>query len=212
VFSPRLTVTLSDADGVISAASTAAVTVGGTATARTFKGTPAGLNAYFKTLGAIGYTTAQHNTVARTLTTTVSDGSLAASASTTIVITPVNDAPTLNPAAILAGGKAGTRYVMTYAALRAALNVADVDTASPSIVIQSVDSGTVQKWNGTAWVTVSTGATAPLAQRSVSVGDTLRWLPPTGVSGSRPAFKVKAWDGSLSSAVTAQVTINLALA
>jgi len=212
VDSPSLTVTLSVADGTISAASTAAVTVGGTATARTFTGTTSGLNAYFKTLGAIGYTTAQDNTVARTLTTTVSDGSLTASASTTIAIKPVNDAPTINPAAILAGGKAGTPYVMTYAALRAALNVADVDNASPTIVIQSVDSGMVQKWNGYAWSTVSTAAGATLSQRSISVGDKLRWLPPPSVSGDRLAFKVKAWDGAMYSTVTAQVNIKLALA
>jgi hypothetical protein len=44
----------------------------------------------------------------------------------------------------------------------------------------------------------------------VSVGDTIRWVPPAGVSGNRLAFKANAWDGSLYSAVTAQVTINLA--
>jgi len=87
-----------------------------------------------------------------------------------IAITPVNDPPTVNPAAILSGGKAGTPYVMTYASLRAALNVADVDTASPSIVIQSIDSGTEQKWNGTAWLTVSTAIEATLVQRTLSVG------------------------------------------
>ena len=210
VDSPSLTVTLAVADGTITAASTAAVTVGGTATARTFTGTPAGLNVYFKTLGAIGYTTAQDNTVARTLTTTVFDGSLSASASTQISITPVNDAPTINAAARLVGGRVGTPYEITYDTLRAALNVADVDTASPSILITAVDAGTVQKWNGTAWVAVSTAAAAPLAQRLLSAGEKIRWVPPAGVSGDRAAFKAKARDGVLNSAVTAQVTINLA--
>jgi hypothetical protein len=210
VDSPSLTVTLAVADGTITAASTAAVTVGGTATARTFTGSPTGLNAYFKTLGAIGYTTAQDNTVARTLTTTVFDGSLSASASTQISITPVNDAPTINPAAKLGGGRVGTAFEITYAALRAALNVADVETASPSILITAVDAGTVQKWNGTSWVNVSTAATSALAQRTLSVGEKIRWVPPAGVSGDRAGFKVKARDGALNSAVTAQVTINLA--
>jgi hypothetical protein len=95
---------------------------------------------------------------------------------------------------------------MTYATLRAALNVAN----GVSIVIQSVQSGRVQKWSGTKWVTVSTAANAPLTQRSVSAGDTIRWLPPAGVSGNRPAFRANALNGSLYSAVTAQVTINLA--
>ena len=42
----------------------------------------------------------------------------------------------------------GTAYEITYDLLRAALNMTDVDTASPSILITAVDSGTVQKWNG----------------------------------------------------------------
>ena len=188
------------------------MTVGGTATARTFTGTPAALNTYFKSLGNIGYTTAKDNTAARTLTTTVSDGLMTASASTGIRITPVNDAPTTNSVATLSGGTVGTPYVMTYASLREALNVADVDNASPSIVIQSIDSGTLQKWSGTAWVKVSTASTAALAQRTLSVGGKIRWLPPTGVSGERLAFKAKAYDGSLYSADAVQVTINLALA
>ena len=208
--SQSLTVTLSIADGTISAASTAAVTVGGTATARTFTGTQTGLNAFFKTLGAIGYTTARDNTIARTLTTTVSDGSLSTPASSTINITPVADAPTINPAAVLRGGKVGTPYEITYETLRSSLNVADAETASPSLVIQAVNSGTLQKWSGTAWVTVSTASTAALPQRSLSAGQKIRWLPPVGVSGDRAAFKVKASDGMLTSAVTAQVTIQLA--
>ena len=210
VDSASLTVTLGVPGGMISAASTKAVMVGGTATARTFTGTPAALNAYFKTVGAIGYLTAQDNTVARTLTTTVSDGLLSASASTQISIRPVNDAPTLNPVATLGNARMGTAYEITYDVLRAALNVTDVDTASPSLLITAIDAGTVQKWNGTAWVAVSTAARPPLAQRLLSAGEKIRWVPPAGVSGDRPAFKVKAWDGSLYSAGTAQVTINLA--
>jgi hypothetical protein len=101
-------------------------------------------------------------------------------------------------------------YVITNAALKAALNVADVDTASPSIVIQTVELGAVQKWNGTAWVTVPTGATATLAQRSLSVGEAIRWVPPAYLFGNLPAFKVRAHDGVLKSTVTAQVSIHLA--
>jgi hypothetical protein len=113
--------------------------------------------------------------------------------------------PTINSAATLSGGKTGAPYVMTYATLRAALNVAN----GVSIVVQSVQSGRVQKWSGTNWVTVSTAANAPLTQRTVSVGDKIRWLPSAGASGSRPAFKARAWDGSQYSAATAQVTIKL---
>ncbi|MFN7750758.1 MAG: DUF4347 domain-containing protein, partial [Pseudomonadota bacterium] len=97
--SATLTVTLSIADGVLAASSGGGVTVAGTATARTFDGTPAALNAFFTTAGNITYTTALHNTAARTLTTQVSDGSASASASSTVTITPVNDAPALSAAA-----------------------------------------------------------------------------------------------------------------
>jgi len=45
-----------------------------------------------------------------------------------------------------------------------------------------------------------------------SVGGTLRWVAPAGVSGDRLAFKVRAFDGAIYSTVTAQVTINLATA
>ena len=122
----------------------------------------------------------------------------------------MNDAPTIKSSGLFTGGKVGTPYEITYGMLKSMLNVADAETASPSIRIEAVDSGTVQKWNGTAWVTVSTAATAPQAQRTLSVGEKLRWLPPASGRGDQAAFKVKARDGTLASAVTAQVTVNLA--
>ena len=210
--SPRLTVTLSVADGTITAASTAAVTVGGTTTARTFTATPAALNAYFKALGTIGYTTAPDNTIPRRLTTTVSDGALSASASTTIAITPVNDAPTINLAAVLGGGKIGTPYEITYETLRTALNAADAETAAPTLVIQAIKSGSLQKWSGTAWVNVSAAGPLPRRPLSLSEGQKIRWIPPAGVSGAQQAFDVKARDGLLYSTTTAKVTISLAQA
>ena len=113
------------------------------------------------------------------------------------------DRPTINWQAILRGSRTGTPVVMTYATLQSALRVAN----GVSIVIQSVQSGAVQKWSGTAWVTVSTTPNAPLTQRTVSAGDKIRWVPPAGVSGDRLAFNAKAWNGSLYSLVTARVTI-----
>lgn len=203
---------LSVADGAITAASTAAVTVGGTTTARTFTATPAALNAYFKALGTIGYTTALDNTIPRTLTTTVSDGALSTSASTTIAITPVNDAPKINLTAALGGGKIGTPYEITYETLRTALNAADDETAAPTLVIPAIKSGSLQKWSGTAWVTVATTAGVPQRSLSLSEGQRIRWLPPAGVSGAQQAFDVKARDGLLYSTTTAKVTISLAQA
>jgi uncharacterized delta-60 repeat protein len=205
----RLTVTLSVADGTIAAVSTATVAVGGTATARTFSGTPVSLNAFFKKLGSIGYTTARDNTVPRTLTTTVSDGFLSASTSTQIRIRPVNDAPMLVAAATFVGGRVGTPYEITYEALRTALNATDPETASPLILFQAVNTGILQKWNGTAWVRVNTASTAPLGQRSLAAGQKVRWVPPAGVSGVRAAFRARAYDGVITSVGAAQVNIDL---
>jgi len=93
VDSTNLTVTLSVADGTISGALATGITIGGTATARTFAGSVSDLNTYFTTAGNITYTTALNNTAQRTLTTSVSDGALSASANSTINVTAVNDAP-----------------------------------------------------------------------------------------------------------------------
>ena len=207
--SSSLTVTLSVQDGAISAASTAAVAVRGTATARSFSGTTTALNAYFQKLGSIGYTSALNNTAARTLTTTVSDGNLSVSKVSTIRITPVNDAPTVSAAAALTGGRPGTPFEISYETLRTAANVTDPETANPGILIQAINSGSLQKWNGTAWVTVSAAANAPLAQKLISAGQKLRWLPPAGAVGNQPAFKMKGWDGVLTSGKTTQVFVNL---
>jgi hypothetical protein len=92
----RLTVTLSVTDGSISATDGSGVTVGGTATARTFTGTADDLNAFFDAGGNITYQAAAHFNGSRILTVTVDDGSNAnntATATSTINITAVNDKP-----------------------------------------------------------------------------------------------------------------------
>jgi hypothetical protein len=172
-------------------------TYGGTATAG---GTVAISNTGLVTVSGVAANTSSTATI-----TTTRAGYVNGSAQVTAISVNPADRPTISSAATLKGGKVGRPYVMTYATLRAALKVA----RGVSIVIQSVQSGAVQKWSGTAWVTVSTAANAPLTQRSVSAGDKIRWLPPAGVSGNRPAFRANAWNGSLYSAVTAQVTIKL---
>ena len=123
--SATLTVTLSIADGTISASTGGGVTVGGSAIARTFSGTVANLNSFFTTAGSITYTTALDNTSARTLTTLVSDGSLSASTTSTVSITAVNDAPVFT-------GTAGASYTENAAAVAivASAAVSDVDAAN----------------------------------------------------------------------------------
>ncbi|MFM8292045.1 MAG: hypothetical protein ACKOC4_10150, partial [Planctomycetia bacterium] len=95
--SAHLTVTLAVADGVIDAQAGDGVTIGGSATARTFAGSPAALNAYFRSVGRIGYTTAPDNDAPRVLTTTVSDGRLSTLATSRIQVAAVNDRPRSRP-------------------------------------------------------------------------------------------------------------------
>ncbi|MFM8951622.1 MAG: hypothetical protein ACKOOF_00945 [Planctomycetaceae bacterium] len=94
--SSSLTVTLSVIDGAIDARSTRNVIVGGVPTARTFQGSVAALNRFFRKPGRITYTPAVHNRESRTLTTTASDGmSTSDPVATRLRITPVDDRPTI---------------------------------------------------------------------------------------------------------------------
>jgi hypothetical protein len=133
VDSASLTVTLSVADGSINATGNANVLVGGSATARTFNGTTANLNAFFTTAGNITYTPAANNTTARTLTTTASDGNLSGSATSTINITAVNDAP-----AVFLGGGTTLNVLRLFTENGGALAVA------PDAIIADVDSTQLQ--------------------------------------------------------------------
>jgi hypothetical protein len=210
VDSPALTVTLAVQDGVIAAATGIGITIAGTDTAKTFTGTSAALNAYFKSLGKIAYTTARDNIDARTLSATVSDGNLFATKTSVISITPVNDVPTISAVATLTGAIANSPLEITYGALRAASNAADPDGGNPSFIITKIDSGTLQRWTGTAWVAVSPASSSPTAASLLASGQKLRWIPPTGASGDRLAFKFKAWDGLLSSSTVGQVVVRSA--
>jgi hypothetical protein len=112
VDSASLTVTLSVNDGTITGNAVQGITVGGSATARTFTGTTANLNAYFTTAGSITYQGALNNSASRTLTTTVSDGVTSANTTSTINFVAMNDLPTLAPVGTLSrvatGGEVST--------------------------------------------------------------------------------------------------------
>ena len=93
-----ITLRFSVADGAIVGDAANGVVVGGTATARTFTGSIATLNAYLTTTPAnITYTPVTNSNVSRTLTVTASETygnqTQSSSQTATIVITPVNDAP-----------------------------------------------------------------------------------------------------------------------
>jgi hypothetical protein len=142
-----LTVTLSVADGSINATTGGNVTVGGTATVRTFTGTVADLNAFFITAGKITYQGAAHVNGSRTLTVTVNDGQSAnntATTTSTINITAVNDTPT---GTVTVSGSVSVGSLLT-----ANNSLADIDVL-----------GTISyKWevlNGSIWTSVGTATT-----------------------------------------------------
>jgi hypothetical protein len=210
VDSPNLTVTLSVADGVIDAESGYGVTVGGTNTARTFSGTTSALNAYFKTLGRISYTTAPDSTATRVLTTTVSDGSLAATAQTRIVVTPANERPTL-AAAVTLTAMAGKPLVITYEQLLAASSAQDGDGDPLRFRIETLVAGRLEMWNGFRWVAVQVGGRRPTrdgqAAPLLDRGERMRWVPPARATGTIEAFTIRAADGRLTSSVVSRVSI-----
>ena len=192
-----VTVTLSVADGVLAASSSGGVTVGGPATARTFAGTPAALDAYFATAGAITYQGSANNTASRVLAIGISDGVLSASTSATIQITAVNDAPTLTNIATLAGASENAAFTITYAALAAAADEADLEGDTLAFRVEAVTAGNLTK-NGVA---VIPGTTL------VAAGDSLVWRPAANTFGTLNAFTIKAWDGALASASAVPVMV-----
>ena len=207
--SPSLSVTVSVPDGSVFAATAGGVTVTGTPTARILTGSPTALTAYFKTLGRVAYLPALNNTAPRTLTTTVTDGVDTRVATSTIAITPVNDAPRILAAAVINGSAPSTPVEITYETLRVATNATDVEVPTPSLVIQTVLTGVLQRSNGSAWVRVSTTAGSPLGQRTLQPGQRLRWIPPSGSTGLQNAFRVSASDGVAASAAACTVRISI---
>ena len=90
----NLSVTLAVADGAITGNAATGITIGGTATARVFSGSKADLNAYFTQPGNVIYAAERDNTIARVLSTTVTDGELSSTALSTIFIaTPQEPKP-----------------------------------------------------------------------------------------------------------------------
>ena len=213
VDSSVVSVQLSVDAGTIVAATGLGVSVAGTPAARTFTGTPAAVTAYFAALGRIRYAPAANDFGDRTLHIEASDGSATVSTSSRITVTPVNDAPTIAAVVPFTGGTRDKPYEITYAQLRDRSSAADIDSPTLSFRVEAIRGGTLQKWDGVArkWRNVSVAAAAPLAQRLLSPGETLRWIPPVGAVGPRQAFTVRAWDGAAYSAVTALVTIETAL-
>lgn len=213
--SAQLTAALSatpGSSGTFRAASGAGVTVtpSGTAAAElTFTGTASALNAYFKSAaGRIRYTPTGSSLTARTLTLSAqgSDG-LSGFATAALLVraaAPLSPAPTVSRWARLAG-RAGQPLVITYAQLVAATRATHTASRSVQFMLAGPPSGRLDVWSGGRWNAIPVIANVPL----LAPGGRIRWTPPVGAMGVRPAFSVKAWDGWRMSGVS-QVRVNLA--
>jgi hypothetical protein len=207
--SATVTVSLSATAGTISATSTAAVRVAIAGAAKTFTGSPAAVTAYFATLGRIRYRAPVDSTVEQTLSLSASDATTTVSISRPIRVTPLNDAPTIAAKVAFAGASRNTPFEITYDMLRERSAVADVDSPALAFRIESLSRGVLQRWTGIRWVNLVVRAGTPVAQRLISAGQKVRWIPPTGVSGVIPAFALRAWDGQSASLAQATVTVGI---
>jgi hypothetical protein len=205
--STPVTVRLTVDAGVLSAAPAPGVAVSGTPLSRAFTGSSAAVSAYFASIGRIRYTAPLNDTANRTLLCEASDGATTVSANRTIRVTPVNDPPTIAAVVAFGGGVRNTPFVITHDMLRTSSGAVDVDSPAISFRVEAIRGGTLQRWDGAVWRNVSVAAAAAPAQRRLLAGQKVRWIPPVGAVGVRPAFTVRAWDGRAFSTVTAVVTV-----
>jgi uncharacterized delta-60 repeat protein len=206
--SADLVITLSIADGAITGTAIAGITIGGTATARTFSGTKAALNSYFTSAGNITYTSALNNNSPRSLSVNVSDGSLAASATSTINITPVNDAPILNasatPVLTAIAEDSLNSPGNTVAEIVVDGSITDVDIVG--VVPEAIAISAVDNTNGTWQYQLSGGSwtafdfTGPNTGKALLLDSTaqIRFVPNANYNGTA-SFTFRAWDKTVGS-------------
>lgn len=145
------------------------------------------------------YTPAADYSGADSFTFQVNDGSANSNTATvTINIAAVNDAPTLTAINTLPGGLEDQALTISYATLAAAANEADIESTNLAFRIESV-SGTLTK----------NGITAILGQTLIGSGDSVVWTPTANANGTISAFTVKAWDGQAASAMAIAVNITV---
>jgi alpha-tubulin suppressor-like RCC1 family protein len=135
------------------------------------------------------------------------DGQLESAAPVQAVasVSPVIDAPTLTTIDIISGQTEGTPIEISFTSIAAAADEADVDADIISFRIETVSSGTLQKWNGSTWTAVTPGTTL------IAGSDKVLWIPADGSTGLQNAFTLKAWDGQNASANAVQLMIDAAL-
>jgi len=169
----------------------------------TSAGATATMGQWQEALRAVTYlnTSDTPNTSDRTMTWSVNDGALVNPTVTkTLTVKASNDAPFLAVVNPLSGGVEDTDYTITYAALAAAADESDVDSATVSFRIEGVTSGALTL-NGTAVVPGST---------LLAAGESLSWRPALNANGLLGAFTVRAWDGQAASATALPVTVSVA--
>jgi hypothetical protein len=158
------TVTFSVPQGEISGASSTVISIGGSATARTFTGTITDLNAYFLVVGNVKYTTASNDVTSQTLTITAVDSTNSGSTATTtatINVSAVNDAPSVT---ISQSSYSATEQI-DKALQGTGISIADIDAGSSDVTVNlaltsaSANFGILEVAKGTNVVTVSGSGT-----------------------------------------------------
>ncbi len=147
------------------------------------------------------------STAFRTVTFTVTDKNTALNSATqTINITPVNDAPTLTAfAAAVSSGNVNSEITVDFAQLQAQGNEADVDGTVNRFVIKAVSSGSLKIGTSAATATAwnATNNTVDATRKAY-------WTPATDTKGNLNAFTVVAKDnGGLESLTAIQVKANV---
>ncbi|RVT82509.1 tandem-95 repeat protein, partial [Inhella crocodyli] len=126
--------------------------------------------------GAYTFTpVANYNGPVPVVTYTVSDGSLQSTATLTLTVNPVNDAPVAAGGAV--NGTEDTALVLGWSAF----GVTDADSSTLSVQITTLPAdGQLQFFNGSAWVAVSANQTVSAAD--INAGR-LRFVPDANESG-----------------------------
>lgn len=190
--------------GTLAAIAGGGVTVGGTSTALTLTGTVANLNAFIAASN-LAYTPAADASGNVTLTTSLNDGgntgsggAQTGSATTTLAIAAVNDAPTITAPAMIAGSE-DVPLALT------SISFADVDAGSASLSVSfTVPSGALTGPGGNILVGPNTGGVTAAA----GSGTTSRTL--TGTIANLNAY-LAAGNLLYTSAANASGNVNLAL-
>jgi hypothetical protein len=214
---PLVTATLAVTGGAGTLAATpiagrVAVRGSGTATLQ-ITASVADLNTFLKTAGSVTYTATGSSLSPRTLTFSATDGTLTGtSATSTINVAPGSTlqafAPRIGTAAWLQGGQQRQWLEITYAQLVAATR-ASPTSRSLQFVVDSVPNGTLQTWNGRAWVMIppTVGRFGNPSLPLMSAGGKIRWMPGFVPGGRALAFNVRVTDGARTSTNACAVSI-----